>query len=345
MSIFLASWLVIATLFTLVALVRAATRPSPPREGRAKNRTPLLLRPVDAATPAELENLARPLTGVEQVVLSPFRPRLPDEVRWLPSDPLRHNRKLGHLQYALTILKTEGRPVLSIDADVCVDDRLVTALVTELDAGAALAWAAPHPLERGVTRGLLVQSLHSFRALDAMSEGAKPVCGKAIALSPQALEVLRTLPDCLGEDLELSRKLHQLHLQVSLAGEASVSGAAASLPVLIARFTRWMQVLKAHRPLLFPTIPLLFAATPLLVVAAALVGSAPLGLGALTLVLTRASLAAVLERRASAFGSWFAAELLLLCCWVNALLLGSTVTWRGRVMEVGLHGRLSRSAP
>ncbi len=344
MITFLAVWLTVATFFTVIALMRflAVTSRSAPRVDVSRQGV-FLLRPVDAATPDELENLAAPISGVTHVVLAPFRPRLNDEVQWLPSDPLQHNRKLGHLQYALSILETGGRPVLVVDADVRVDDALVDALLTELASGADLAWAAPRPIESGVTRGLLVQSLHSFQALNALSGGAKPVCGKAIALNPRALEVLRSLPDCLGEDLELARKLHQQNLKVSLAGEANVPGAPASFNVLIARFTRWMQVLKAHRPLLFPTIPLLFAATPMLALAAALLGSTPLLLGALGLVSARATLAAVLERRAFTFGAWFGAELLLLFCWLNALVLGSKVTWRGRVMEVGLHGRLSRA--
>lgn len=345
MITFLTIWLSVATIFTLVALLRSLRAPRAQLPREASRRPPLVLRPIDAASPRELENLAYPIPGVEQVVLSPFRPRLPAEVRWLPSDPLKHNRKLGHLQYALSILDVDDRPVFVVDGDVRVDERLINALLSELATGSELAWAAPSPVERGLTRGLLVQSLHSFRALDAISDGAKPVCGKAIALSPKALEVLRTLPDCLGEDLELARRLHARGLSVSLAGEACVPGTPAPLPAVIARFTRWMQVLKAHRPLLFPTIPLLFAATPLLVLAAALAGSTPLLLGAVGLVVTRATLAALLERRARAFGAWFAAEVLLLCCWLNALLLGSKVTWRGRVMQVGLHGRLRSCAP
>ncbi len=345
MITFLAIWLTCAISFTVIALVRFLSSTGPVAQRADVSRQGVfLLRPVDAATPDELENLSAPIEGVTHVVLAPFRPRVNESVKWLPSDPLQHNRKLGHLQYALSILETSGRPVLVVDADVRVDDALVDALLSELAAGADLAWAAPRPIEKGVTRGLLVQSLHSFKALDALSGGgAKPVCGKAIALSPRALAVLRTLPDCLGEDLELARKLHQQHLKVSLAGEAHVTGAPASLNALVARFTRWMQVLKAHRPLLFPTIPLLFAATPLLALAAAVLGSTPLLLGALGLVSARATLAAVLERRAFTFGSWFGAELLLLFCWLNALVLGSKVTWRGRVMEVGLHGRLSRA--
>ncbi len=344
MITFVAIWVTVATFFTLIALTRFLfSGTAVASRAHVNRRGVYLLRPVDAATPDELENLAAPISGVTQVVLAPFRPRLTADVKWLPSDPLQHNRKLGHLQYALSILETKGRPVLVVDADVRVDDALVDALLAELASGADLAWAAPRPIESGVTRGLLVQSLHSFKALDALSGGAKPVCGKAIALNPRALEVLRSLPDCLGEDLELARKLHQQNLKVCLAGEANVPGAPASLTALIARFTRWMQVLKAHRPLLFPTIPLLFAATPALAVASALLGSVPLLLGALVLVAVRTTLAAVLERRAFTFGAWFGAELLLLFCWLNALVLGSKVTWRGRVMEVGVHGRLSRA--
>lgn len=346
MTTFLAAWLAIAITFTVIALIRSLTR-RPQSSDRPRNRDAraLLLRPLDAATSDELANFGHPLDGVDHVVLSPFRPRLPDTVRWLPSDPLEHNRKLGHLQYALSILETTERSVLIVDADVRVDDHLVDSLLAEVSAGADLAWAAPRPLEPGLTRGLLVQSLHSFHALDALSDGAKPVCGKAIALSPRGLEVLRTLPDCLGEDLELARKLHSQKLRVSLAGEANVPGAPASWSALIARFTRWMQVLKAHRPLLFPTIPLLFAATPVLLVGAALEGSTSLIVGALALVALRTIVAAVLEGKPRAFTAWFGAELLLLCCWLNALLLGSKVTWRGRVMQVGLHGRLSRCMP
>ncbi len=339
MSALLGSWLALAGLFTLVALQRLLRRPA--ARPAPRTRAALMLRPVDAPTEEELENLAAPVGGVESIVLSPFRPRLAAGLGWLPSDPLGHNRKLGHLQYALATVETGGRPVLVVDADVRVDDALVDSLLGALEAGAELAWAAPRPAAQGVVRGLLVQSLHSFAVLDALGGGAKPVCGKAIALSPRALAVLRGLPDCLGEDLELAKALHAQQLPVVFAGQAVMPGPAASWRVAAARFTRWMQVLRAHRPLLFPTIPLLFACTPVLLAGAVLEGSAPAIAGVLALIAARGVLAAVLERRAGLFFGWFAAELLLLACWVQALVLGSRVTWRGRVMEVGLQGRLS----
>ena len=42
------------------------------------------------------------------VVVSPFRPQLQSaNVRWLPSDPLTTNRKVGHLTYALAAFPRE----------------------------------------------------------------------------------------------------------------------------------------------------------------------------------------------------------------------------------------------
>ena len=317
----IAIWLLVTIAITCVSLISLSPRGG---EGQGEGRPFLLLRPVDAPTPAEQENLKQPNAG--KILTGPVT---------------HHNRKLGHLQNALSTLAP--KTLLIVDADVRVDDALINGLLSALDAGAELAWAAPRPEAKGLTRGLLVQSLHSFQSLDAITRGPRPVCGKAIALGPQAIEILRELPDCLGEDLELAGRLHAKNLKVTLAGEANLPGPDASLRTLLARFTRWMQVLKAHRPFLFPSIPLLFAATPLLSLAALWDRSAPILIGTLVLISLRATLAAVLERRAGIFMGWFGAEVLLLCCWVNALLLGSKVTWRGRVLEVGLHGRLSGS--
>lgn len=328
------AWCLTAILFTAVALGRVLRRRrSAPR--RAVRRA-LLLRPVDAPTPSELENLSLSVPGVEQVVVSSYRLRLPDAVRWLPSDPPGFNRKLGHLKYALAVREDPTRPVLVVDADVRVDAALVDSLLSALESGAALAWAAPRPLQGGVERGLLVQSVHSFEVLEVMSLGSTPLCGKAMALGPQACEVLATLPDCLGEDLELSRALSARGLPVRLAGEARMPERAAA----VARYTRWMQVLKAHRPSLFPTVPLLFACTPLLLLGAAVEGSAAMGAGAAALVVLRSTLASVLERRPGAFLGWLGAESLLLWCWTRALVKGSRVVWRGRPLVVGAEGRL-----
>lgn len=335
------------------------------------SRTPpsvLLLRPVDAPTPRELENLELPIeyAGVlEQVVVSPYRPRLAPGVRWLPSDPLTPNRKVGHLLYALETLPTEGRVVLSIDADVAVTGALVDGLVAPLVRGAALSTAAPTPVDvrDGAGRamaGLLRYTHHSFLALHAMSAGAKAVCGKALGLSPEAMESLKSLADHIGEDLELSKRLHARGLDVALSDAPAVVplGDIGAWEVPLSRFTRWMRVLASHRPALYPTVPLLFTPTVPLVLLAALLGSPVLSLAVVSLVGVRALLAlrlAVLgaPRAAGvhdaslghALTDWLLGEMLLLTAFVISLGRQGMVTWRGRTYALLPGGRMVRVSP
>lgn len=358
------SWLVIivsllGTGFTLTALWRL--RPAPGSVRREGRRPPvLLIRPVDAPTGRELQNLALP-TGYEgalqQVVVSPFRPRLPPGVRWLPSDPLTANRKVGHVVYALETLRPRNRRVLVIDADVAVDAKLIDALVAELDGGAALASAPPSPFGgRGpgarAFAALLTQTHHSFFALDAMRAGAPAVCGKAIALSKVAQGELRTLGDHVGEDLELADRLHRRGRRVTLAAQPAFSPQSeVSLGESHARATRWMQVLRAHRPGLYPAVPLLFAPTPLLALGSVAVGPSTLTLGlfvalilartALSLRLTHAHRIEVPLLQRATF--WFVGETLLLAAFVTSL-GARTVRWRGRSFELAPGGTM-RPAP
>ncbi|WP_426756975.1 glycosyltransferase [Myxococcus sp. Y35] len=324
----------------------------------------LLLRPVDAPTPRELENLSLPIdyTGpLEQVVVSPYRPRLAPGVRWLPSDPLTPNRKVGHLLYALDVLPVDGRVVLSVDADVAVTGALVQGLAAPVAAGAALSTAAPLPVgpRDGASRamaGLLRYTHHSFRALDAMSAGAKAVCGKALGLSPVAMAALRPLADHIGEDLELAKRLHARGLDVVLSGAPAVVPLDAAVPwaAPLARFTRWMQVLASHRPALYPTVPLLFTPTlPLLVLALGL-GSPVLAAAVAGLVAMRVLLALRLAgfhapaadpERAYAVTDWLLGEALLLAAFVRSLWQQGTVTWRGQTYSLRPGGRMVRVAP
>lgn len=366
-------WALVASCFTGVALFRLwRARPALPQRSRRRPHV-LLLRPVDAPTPLEIENLGAPIDypgTLTHVVVSPFRPRLESaNVRWLASDPLSRNRKVGHLAYALATLhaarasrradeplidegpaamtSTGDQVVLCVDADVRVDAALIGALVDELHAGAALSSAAPRPgvsssLAGKAVRGLLVQSHHAFEVIDVMSAGARAICGKAIALSPAAAAELVKLADCIGEDLELAHVLHQQGLPVTLArATAAVPQAdqVAGGPV-VARFTRWMQVLRAHRPALFPSVPLLFAPTPVLMVLASVVATPPAAVALCALVALRITLANRQDRRGGLRFEWLLAELLLLGCWVNALWQGSTVSWRGRRFALEAGGRM-----
>jgi hypothetical protein len=359
------AWTVAATGFSAVALARLLRQK--PRPSTERTKVPvLLLRPVDAPTPRELENLALPVDydgPLEQVVVSPYRPRLAPGVRWLPSDPLTPNRKVGHLLYALEVLETKGRVVLAVDADVAVTGALVEGLAAPVAAGAALSTAAPTPVGpedapgRAMT-GLLRYTHHSFRALHAMSAGANAVCGKALGLSPVAQEALKDLADHIGEDLELSSRLHARGLDVAL-GDAPARvpmGAVGAWRVPLARFTRWMQVLASHRPALYPTVPLLFTPTLPLVLLAAVLGS-PVLAGAVGVLATVRTLLALRlaslstpargedTGRPYALTDWLLGEALLLAAFGCSLWQQGTVTWRGHTYALLPGGRMVRVWP
>ncbi|WP_163990081.1 glycosyltransferase [Pyxidicoccus caerfyrddinensis] len=359
------SWAVMATGFSGVALARLLRSRRPVSTGSTQVPV-LLLRPVDAPTPRELENLATPIDyagPLEQVVVSPYRPRLAPGVRWLPSDPLTPNRKVGHLLYALEVLQTQGRVVLAVDADVAVTGALVEGLAAPVASGAALSTAAPTPVspEDGASRamaGLLRYTHHSFRALDVMSAGAKAVCGKALGLSPVAMDALKELADHIGEDLELSKRLHARGLEVALSTAPAVVplGTVESWGAPLARFTRWMQVLASHRPALYPTVPLLFTPTLPLVLLTVVLGSPVLAGAVAVLVTVRTLLALRLAALSAPTGNtdtgrpyaltdWLLGEGLLLAAFVCSLWQQGTVTWRGRTYALQPGGRMVRVWP
>jgi hypothetical protein len=344
-SAFLITWALLAATFTGVALFRLRRRkPSAP----AGELGPVwLIRPVDAAGLHELEALRAPLPlGVHHLVASPERPRdLPESVQWVKSDPPSGNRKVGHVLVGASQAPPNA-VIVCVDADVQVDEALVVALVGAIRSGAHAASAAPQPavgasLGSLCVRGLLVQSHHSFVALDAMQTGAKAICGKALAFSYETLAEWRQLNDVVGEDLELSKVLHAKGRSVVLVeAKAHVLQAPhLSMRDVVNRFTRWMQVLRAHRPALFPSVPVFFAPTPMVLLGAALASSPSVWAAVVTLVFTRVALAARLDRGLRI--EWFLAECLLLVCWLNSLLLGRTLTWRGRRYRLHSGGHLS----
>ena len=356
-------WVVLAGGFSAVALARLMRRRGP----SGSTRVPVLLvRPVDVPTPRELENLARPLDyagPLEHVVLSPCAPPLPGHVRWVKRDPSTPNRKVGHVLRALEAHAGPQRVVLVVDADVAVTGALVEGLAAPVAAGAALSTAVPTPVlmsssgrsgaERAVA-GLLRRTHHSFRALHVMSAGARAVCGKALGLGPCALEELPALAGHIGEDLELSQRLHARGLDVALCEvPAVVPLAPGTWRAALERFTRWMQVLGSHRPALYPTVPLLFTPTwPLLLLALA-VGSAALAWGVLGLVAVRtllswrlAVLSAPGELEDGGPGwplalDWLWGEALLLAAFCTSLMRAPRVVWRGRTYALHAGGRMS----
>lgn len=357
-------WAGVAASFSALTLLRL-------REASALRR-PLpsvpvvLLRPLDAPTEQELRNLAVPVAwpgGLIHGVVSSVRPALPEGVQWVHSEPTLPNRKVGHLIQGWRTWGTEEALLLAVDADVVVTSALLQGLVQPLVDGAALSFAAPWPEgAKGwwarAAAALLRYTHHNFGALHAMRAGAPALCGKALGFSVQARSLLPEVGAYLGEDLELAQRLHQRGLQVALSREPArvprppvqpepVEGWATALS--LHRFTRWMQVLRAQRPWLYPTVPFLFTPTPLLLLLALLFPSALGTCALLTLCLFRTLLALRLESRAVSQGNraftraasdWFLGELLLLTCFLRSTVMPSTVSWRGRRYTLLPGGRI-----
>ncbi len=344
MTALVVTWALVALGFTVVTLRALARRP--PASGAAAPAI-LLLRPADAPTIVEQRNLGTPIDyggPLEQVVLSPVPVVLPAGVRWVRSDPATANRKVGHLLHGIAAVPPAGRIVVAVDADVRVDGALLAALATAVLDGAALASAAPSPepaagIVPAAVRALLCHTHQSFVALDAVTVGAHAICGKAMALGSTALAGLAGVPDHLGEDLELAKWLHARGARVALADVAATVPQSAHAPLGPAhdRFTRWMQVLRAHRPALYPTVPLLFAPSlPLLLVAVAL--GAPAALAAVAALWVGRTLLAWRLDPVGSFG-WPLGEALLLSAFVRSL-GRRTVVWRGRRFRLARDGRM-----
>ena len=344
MTALLVLWAACATVFSLVTWTRLARA----RRSHllARHHPPvLLLRPADALTETERACLAAPIdyAPLEHVVLAPTRPDSPN-VAWQPSDPSTPNRKVGHALHALRSRRGWAGVILCIDTDVAVDGALVAALAAAVVEGAALATAPPQPLAAPglaarAVRGLLTATHHDFRALDVMRAGASAACGKAMALGPAALALLPEMADCVGEDLELARRLHTAGERVVLVDAAArmPQPPHAPLPATLARFTRWLQVLRAHRPALWTTVPLLLAPTPLLLATALLLGAPLVAIAVVCLVASRTLLAHRLAP-ATGRGDWVLGEALLLAAFVCSVRTRK-ISWRGRIFHVarGVH--------
>ncbi len=156
-----------------------------------------------------------------------------------------------------------------------------------------------------------------------------------------------SLESILGEDLELARRFARRGEKVAVAPVLAVSLASGrDLPDIVARYARWLAVVRWQRPLLMASYPLLFAATPLLVVAS-LVAGAPViaGVALMVRVLVARGAQAVCGRRgslATALIEACLADALLLTAWVRVC-ASRHVVWRGARLRVRAGGRLSAS--
>lgn len=265
------------------------------------------------------------------------------------------NRKAAQLAAAAS-----GADVIVIcDSDVDLEGVDLDALVAPLlgPKAAWVAWAPPAEHAPGKTLGdhasaaVLGASLHAFPVLAQLDP--RGLVGKLFAISKSALAAIGgfgSLVDYLGEDMEIARRVReQGGAVVSVPIVARSLAEGRSWEAVIARFSRWLTVIRAQRPLLLSSYPALFFATfpiVLLSLLSSLVVPLPAAAAALLALSSRLGIAwfagRVAGRPQSVAGvlrDVVLADVVLACAFVRAL-RSRTVTWRDRVLVVDRTGML-----
>jgi ceramide glucosyltransferase len=274
----------------------------------------------------------------------------------------RHNRKVAQLARAEGL--SRAPVVVVIDSDIRVEDATLPALITALE-GDARAGAASCPtvdvrldtLGDRASSALLSSTPHAFYCLGALAErsgGAHVLCGAFIAIRRAVLDELggfASLERFIGEDFELSRRLHQRGYTIPTAAvPGRITDRGRTFPSVLSRFARWATVTRQQRPHLMLTYPLLLGAGPLLiaVLGAILVWHLPFaGAFIATILFTLAVRLALTLRLRRAYGlsggplQAIVPMLLgesLICLGFAAALGRPIVAWRGVRYRVGRGG-------
>lgn len=273
------------------------------------------------------------------------------------------NHKADQLARALRApLARAGEVVVVADSDVDlrgIDLRALAAPLVRSPSEVDAVWAPP--VERGrlltagdaASRAVLDASLHSFPLLSGID--ARGLVGKLFAIRRDALAAVggfEALRHHLGEDMELARRLQDEGRRVTVAPVVVTSSPEGrSLASVLARYHRWLLVIRAQRPLLLVSYPLLLAALPLLACllalgvtrsSAAVTAAALAGLAARLGVALAARRAAGLPfAPARAAAEAVIADVTLLAAAALALTV-RRVRWRDGELEVRRGGRVSR---
>ncbi len=367
-------WIAVHTAICGVAMARAL-RPRPrPQPSTAAN--VLLVRPCTGDDPHLVAALrstgALETRGTLRIVFTvesrsdaawPIIEGVAEELRDAGADATAtvtptqaYNRKVGQLAAATN--ETDADVVLCVDADVDLSGFDLDAFIAPLSdaSGLGAVWAPPVEVAAPQTWGdrasaaVLGASLHAFTLLGELDEAG--LVGKTFALRTDALRSTGgfvQLTRHLGEDMELARRL-RIHGWGSRMHRTPVRSIAAHRPLrgVLARYTRWLWVIRAQRPALLASYPLLLAATPLLLmVTAALSAFAPTwGLALAAVVLgTRIAVAFTAARprgrRLQAVTlDWALSDAVLLLAFIRAL--GKPeVSWRSKTLRIDRDGRLT----
>lgn len=310
----------------------------------------LVVRPCHGAEPGLAERLASGPGPRRLAIATEDDPAMPvaravADAHVVVTGATGPNAKAEQLGVALADATAEI--VVIADSDVLLDD-LAPLLRPFSDPAVAAVWAppvevAPRTLADRASAAVLDASLHAFALLGALDPGG--MVGKLVAIRRADLEAVGgfgALRRHLGEDMELARRLRAHGRSLRMADTTARSFAAGRTSgEVIARYARWLMVIRAQRPLLLLSYPLLFgAALPILVCALA---RGAWALAAATIAV-RMALAAFARLR-SRQPRWLAPEALLadVVLWAALFraLATRTVAWRGRMLRVEAGGLLA----
>jgi ceramide glucosyltransferase len=263
------------------------------------------------------------------------------------------NFKADQLARALAGLDDKPRIVIVADSDVMLESLDLVTLIGDLEASEhAAVWAPPVEADSptlSLSNAIYNGSMHAFPVLAGMDPDG--FVGKLFAIKTVHLEAIGgfcALVDCLGEDMELARRLRARGLRTSASRAlARARPRNASLAELVDRLSRWVLVIRTQRPFRLLGYPLFVAASPLALVCVAvgvhLRDSAMLAAGLCVLAL-RCLLSLVAPQLAGLSASWaspllaIAADSVIGIAWLRGL-FRRTVAWRGRVLRLA-RGRL-----
>ncbi len=269
------------------------------------------------------------------------------------------NRKVAQLAAAVN----DADVIIVADSDVDLEgidlDVLVAPVVGKDPAW--IAWAPPVECAEPRTWGdrasgaVLGASLHSFPILARLDP--RGLVGKLFAIRKDALVAIGgfgSLVMYLGEDMEIARRIREhggVVVTVPLLARSLASGRSWS--AIVARFARWMTVIRAQRSFLLWSYPGLFFATwPIVIVSLWYSLIEPFsGFLAAGLVLTTRLLIALFathisRRKVRLVGilrDAILADLVLACAFTYAL-RSRRVTWRDHVLVVDRSGILRESS-
>ena len=334
----LCAWCAANLSVAIWAYMRSAPRPMPTRD----NARAVILRPC-AGADAWLARTAASTPGARFLIATNDDAAGALVPAAIVTGARAANRKADQLRRALEVETSDYDVVIVADSDVVVSPEQLACLAA---SSADATWTAPVEIEPKTgadhaSARILDASLHAFSLLAGID--ASGMVGKLFAIRREALEDIggfAALTDRLGEDMEIARRLRDSGRSVRRAdAPASSLASGRSWSEVIARYARWIQVIKAQRPALLVSYPLLFAATPIqLVLAIAAPATIPL------ILLSRYLIAIMARHRSKQplLSQPYLGDVILLVAWLRALTT-RTVRWRGHTLKLA-HGRVSHAS-